>query len=275
MKNVILLLYSLVLSSCYLDIAYAEKNDSLSLKYAILSEGETIGVLIHKLFRNESHSRLYGQSQIDISGWWGKINVLGYLVEELDLVNRLVRSESVDLDDSTLYRRAINTNGNHLLVSYGELKEITGSERKQFTSLLQAVSNIDGKQRENLQSLSTALFEKRGEVIEKAQINLSDFDTTENHLPFYLQSLGGKPLPKQLRLLDTEDLTINVVSVTDLGYETMAVGDKTYRCRHLKLTDKKYKPSDIWIDEDSRSLPFMVRFIGEDESGTVEISLKE
>jgi hypothetical protein len=275
MINVFLSICGLILSLSYSNIACAGKTDFLTVEYDILSEGEAIGALTHKLFRNGSRISLYEQSRIDISGWWGKINISGFLVEELDSNNRFVRSESADLDGSTIYRSTIKVNNNQLLASFAELKEISHSDREQFTRLLQVIGNIQDEQPENLHSLSSALFEKRGKTTEKVLFDSSVFDTTENNLPIFIQSLGGKPLPKQLRLLSTEDLTIDEVSVTDLGYEAVAVGAKTFRCRHLKLVGKSYRPSHIWIDETSRSLPYMVRFTGEDEHGAVEISLKE
>jgi hypothetical protein len=275
MKNIFILICGLVMSSGYADIAYGDKTDTLTVKYDILVESETIGDLTHKWFRNGNRSSLYERSRINASGWWGKIDISGFLVEELDGVNRLVHSESVDRDGNTLYRATIETSNEGLQASFIELKKINDSEREQFIRLLRTVSKTQEKQPENLRALTAALFKQRGKLREQARFDASDFDTTENNLPFYIQSLGGKPIPKQLRLLTTDNLAVSEVTITDLGYETISVGAKVFRCRHIKLDDGKYKPSHLWIDEESRSQPYMVRFTGEDEDGPLEINFKE
>ncbi|MCF6325082.1 MAG: hypothetical protein L3J89_12295 [Gammaproteobacteria bacterium] len=100
-----------------------------------------------------------------------------------------------------------------------------------------------------------------------------DFDTTFSNLPLFIQAYKGKPLPKKLNILDTEELEIGTVSIRDLGVKTISIGKQKIEARYLALSDNKSKPLQLWIKEDDL-LRYFVRYTGEDEDGPFEIILK-
>jgi hypothetical protein len=268
-----LFIFCLTIASHSIGIVSAAEAESLTLKYTLMSEGEKIGAVTHRLFQNENGHSFAEYTHIKVSGWWGKIDISSSLLEEFDGVNGFISADSKTLDGNTSYWSKIGKNKNGLWGSYAEIKDTTDQESEELTNLGAAISNsrepIFGK----ILSISRDVFKNRSIQPEGMQFTRQDFDTTDTNLPFFIQSFGRKSLPHKLRLLDTDNLTISETDIADLGFEVISIGDKQLRSRHLKLSGSKYKPSHIWIKDTATDLPYMVRFVGEDEDGPIEITL--
>ena len=264
----------LTLAAHSIAIVSAAEAESLTLKYTLMSEGEKIGAVTHRLFQNESGHSFAECSHIKVSGWWGKIDISSSSLEKFDGVNGLISADSKTLDGNTSYWSKIDKNKNGLWGSYAEIKDTTDQESEGLTDLGAAITGAPEPNLGEILSISRDVFKNRAIQPEGVQFTQQDFDTTDTNLPFFIQSFGSNPLPHKLRLLDTDNLHISEADITDLGYETISIGDKQIRSRHLKLSGSKYKPSHIWIKYTAADLPYMVRFVGEDEDGPIEITLK-
>lgn len=266
-----LLAFSLTLAIPGICPVSADEIDSLELKYTIMSEGEHIGILTHNLFLEENGHSFAEYSHIKVSGWWGKIDITGNLIEEFHGINALVSSDSKTLDGNTAYWSKIERNKEGFWGSFAKIKKTTDIENKALADLGLAITEAPEQGFGEIRSISASIFVNKVVHSEGEQFTREDFDTTDTNLAFFIQSFGGKPLPRKLRLLDTDNLKITESEMTDLGYEEISIGDKKIRSRHLKLSNPKYKPSHIWIKDAATNLPFMVRFVGEDEDGPFEI----
>ncbi len=253
--------------------ASAAESKSLTLKYTLMSEGEKIGAVTHRLFPKENGHRFAEYSHIKVSGWWGKIDISSSSIEEFDGVNGFISADSKTLDGDTSYWSKIDKNKNGLWGSYAEIKDTTDRESMILTDLGTAITDARELNLGEILSISRDVFKNRTIQPEGMQFTRQDFDTTDTNLPFFIQSFGSKPLPHKLRLLDTDNLKISETDIVDLGYEIISIGHKKIRSHHLKLSGSKYKPSNIWIKDTAADLPYMVRFVGEDEDGPIEITL--
>jgi len=263
----------LAVAAHFIGIVSVAEAESLTLKYTLMSEGEKIGAVTHRLFQNESGHSFAEYSHIKVSGWWGKIDISSSSLEEFDGVNEFISADSKTLDGHTSYWSKIDKNKNGLWGSFAEIKDTTDQESKALTDLGAAITDFGKSNFGEILSISRDIFKNRAIHPEGSQFTQQNFDTTDTNLPFFIQSFGSKPLPHKLRLLDTDNLTISETDIADLGYEVISIGDKQLRSRHLKLTSSKYKPSHIWIKDTATDLPYMVRFVGEDEDGPFEITL--
>jgi len=270
-----LFIVCLTLATLSIGIVSAAKTGSLTLKYTIKSEGEKIGVVTHRLFQNDNGHSFAEYSHINASGWWGKIDISSSLLEEFDGVNEFNSADSKTLDGHTSYWSKIKQNKNGLWGSYAEIKDTTDQESEGLTDLSAAITDARELNLGEMLSISRDIFKNRTIQPEGVQFTRQDFDTTDTNLPFFIQSFGSKPLPHKLRLLDTDNLKISETNIVDLGYEIISIGNKKTRSRHLKLSGSKYKPSHIWIKDTDTDLPYMVRFVGEDEDGPFEIKLSQ
>ena len=268
-----LYIFCLTLAAHSVGIASAAETEFLTLKYTLMSEGDKTGAVTHRLFQNESGHSFAEYSHIKVSGWWGKIDISSSLLEEFDGVNGFILADSKTLDGNTSYWSKIDKNKNGLWGSYAEIKDTTDQESEGLTDLGAAITDAREPILGEILSISRDIFKNRTIQPKGVQFTRQDFDTTDTNLPFFIQSFGSKPLPNKLRLLDTDNLKISETGIADLGYETISIGDRQLRSRHLKLSGSKYKPSHIWIKDTATDLPYMVRFVGEDEDGPIEITL--
>ena len=268
-----LLAFSLMLAVFTISPVSADESSSLALKYTILSEGKNIGELTQRLFQDENGHSFAEHSHIKVSGWWRGIDITSSLIESFNGVNGFSSVDSKTLDGTTAYWTKIERNKKGLRGLFSEIKKTTVWENKALANMGIAITSTLVSNFGEIQSLSGAVFTNRSDQSQGTQFIRNDFDTTEINLPFFINSFGSKPLPDKLRLLDTENLKINSVKLTDLGNEEITISEKTFQSRHLTLAGSRFKPSHIWINNEDISLPYLIRFVGEDEDGPVEIRL--
>ncbi len=252
----------------------ADESDFVVLNYEILSEGKDVGDMTLKLFQQKSGHVIVSHTHIKASGWWWSINITTILSEQFQHKAGLIKADGKTLDENTAYWTKINAYDDEYRADFMEINKTTTQENEQFSGLSFAVAGRVSSNTEEILSLSEALFTDRKGQIHGVTFPKNSFDTTFNDLAFFIQKNAGKPLPKKLNILDTENLEIIQMSISDLGLETMLIGVEKIQVRHLTLSDEKFPSSHIWIKEDLSSLPYFVRHTGEDEDGKFEIILK-
>ena len=267
------------------NIAIAEEAGSLVLNYDVLSEGEDVGDVTLKLSQKEEGYVAVEYSQIKTRGWWWSVDITTILSEEFREDTGLIKADSKTLYEGTTYWTRMNVHEDTLLGELTEISNMSDSENKQFSRLSFAVTGKVSPNTKEVTSLSEAMFSDRNTPpTYNVKFPQGSFDTTFTDLPFFIQKNIGKPLPKKLNILDTENLGIIQVNVNNQGLNTMTIGKEKIQVRHLILSesqllsklvnDAQFKPSHLWIKEDVTSLPYVVRHIGEDEDGEFEIILK-
>jgi hypothetical protein len=260
------------------DTGFAQEVDFKKLTYDLLSEGEDIGDITLKLLKEEKRYVILEKSHIDVSGWWWRIDITTVLFEQFDQGGVLKHSDGKTLDEDTIYWTQISSDNDQYQASFRSIKKITDQDKKQFSKLSFAVSDPSSNNVDEVVSLSKLIFSRRDQQAERSSFSQADFDTTWNGLPFFIQKQAGGDLPNKLSILDSEDLEIFQVTLDDLGYEVVSDGANEIPARHLRLSDGKYKPTDLWIydgtNTDQFSMPYMIRYTGENQDGPFEAVLK-
>lgn len=272
-KNILHVLYLMLIIQS-ISTALAGDSELLVLNYGILSEGNDIGDITLKLIRNNKGHVIAQHRRIKTSGWWGKINISSYRVEQFSADNDLLLADNKIQDGDTTHWIKIEAHQHVLSGSYRIIKGLSAQEKQELADLLVVISSESNAEIERIVSLSGALFADRKIASQDRQFKKNDFDATFNSLAFFIQKSAGKQLPEVLRLLDTENMEIIRQRLDDLGTEVMTIGTKSISTRHIKLSDSSYKPSHIWIADSPTSLPFIIRHTGEDEDGEFDVILK-
>ncbi len=264
-----------IMTTLQYNSAIAEEGDFLTLNYDIISEGESLGDMTLKLSRHKEGYLLVEQSQINISGWWWSVDIATVLSEQFQKGGRLVKADSKTVIDGGAYWTRMSAHADTLSGEYIEINRMNSDESKKFSHLSFAITGKSSNNVEEVILLSEAMLSSRNKKPDyRTTVSADAFDTTFNHLPFFIQKNGERPLPATINILDTEDLEIASATVNDLGMESIFLGNKKVQLRHITLSDGKYRPSHLWIKIDAGTLPYVVRHTGEDEDGEFEILLK-
>ncbi len=274
MKKPIQFTFHIILSALFSSAVIAEESAFKMLSYDIFAEGEDVGDVTLKLSKNNNRYIIVEHSRIKISWLFWSIDISTVLSEEFQHGVGLVKADSKTLYEESVYWSKINVHDSKHLGEFTEINKITARESKQFSQLSFAISGKVSANTEEVVSQSEAIFSGRNERAHRMNFAQGSFDTTFNDLPLFIQKNAGKPLPEKLNILDTENLEITQTSINDLGLKTIVVGKKKIQVRHLTLYDTQFKPSHLWIKEDATSLPYFVRYTGEDEDGEFEVILK-
>ncbi len=274
MKKATLYIFHATLFFLFTNIVMAEESVFRVLNYDILSAGDDVGDVTLKLSKNKSGHLIVEHSRIQTSWLFWSIDITTIQSEEFQRGVGLVKADSKTVFEGTAYWSKIDAHEDKFLGEFTEIAKLTAREEKQFSRLSFAISGKVSANTEEVVSLSEAIFSERNEQAHSVNFPQDSFDTTFNDLALFIQKNADKPLPKKLNILDTENLEISQVSISDIGLETILVGKQKIEVRHLKLSDTKSKPSHLWITEGVISLPYIVRHTGEDEDGPFEIILK-
>jgi hypothetical protein len=256
----------------------AEENHFQILNYDIYSNGKDVGDLTLKLSKDKAGHVIIEQSHIKASGWWWSLNITTVLSEEFKQGGILKRSDGKTLDEDTIVWTQISSDENRYQAEWASIGKTTDQEKKQFFKLSSAALTKDSNNTEEILLITKSMFIGREQQTEHASIPQHVFHTTWNNLPFFIQQNAKDSLPERLDILDTENLEIFQVSLNDLGYKYLLIGNKEIKVRHMKLSDGKFKPADLWVYDgkqvDESALPYIVRYTGEDEDGSFEVVLK-
>jgi hypothetical protein len=258
--------------------SFARENSYQLLTYDIFSEGKDIGDITLKLSTYEKSHIIIEHSHIKVSEWLWSIDITKVQSEEFEQGGVLKMSDGKILYDDAIYWTQISSYGSQYQAGFTSLDKITEQEKKQFSNLSTAAAEQVSNNSEDILLHTKSMFVGRKKQTERLSFHQGAFDTTWNNLPIFIEGYTGMALPDKLNILDPENLEIHQVSLSDLGYENVSVGAKEVQARHLKLSDGKFKPSHLWIyvgtNVGEHSLPYIIRYTGEDEDGTFEIVLK-
>lgn len=276
MMRFIFFTFHIAIAVLFSSALMAENSDFIVLNYDVISEEEDVGDMTFKFSQGESGYVIVEHSNIKASSWWWSIDVTTIASEEYRYDAGLVKvdSKTVDKDDGIAYWVKIKSHEDGFWGDFTVIERITAGESKQFSGLTFAVAGRTSNNIEEILSLSSKIFADRKEKAEGAKFPKNSFDTTFNHLPFFIQKNAGKPLPKKINILDTDNLEVSPVEINDLGEKTILVGTSKIKVRHLTLSDGEFDPSHLWIKVDDTSLPYLVRHVGVDEDGAFELKLK-
>jgi len=273
--NPLIFILLIVLITQTIHPALAQKTDIMNLKYNILSQGKKVGIAAVKLSRSGNTHTYAEYSRIKTSGWWGKIDAKSILIEKSINQTLFVSADAKTLDGKTVYWTNLIANGNDLRGAFAEIKNITVQEKLDIMDIAFAISDKQAQNSKEILASSRALLANKKSQLKKVQLSSAAFDTTANNLPFFLQKFVGKRLPKTLDIMDTEDLAITRMKIKYLGLVEFSIGGKTISARHFKLSGSKFKSAKIWIKTDPTSLPYIVRYVGENEDGPFELRLTD
>lgn len=256
--------------------ALAQAPDFLSLRYDTLSEGKDVGDITLKLSQTEKGYLIVEHNHIKTSGWWGDIDITTVMFEAFRHGIGLIKADSKTVDGVTAYWSKINRHENYFLGEFTEFPKISSREIQQFFELSSVAKKKGVSTATEVFSLSKAIFSTCGDstCTHSVKFAQGSFVTTLNDFPFFIQRNADKPLPRKIRILDSENLEIIHADISDRGVENVSIGTKEIQVRYLILSGSEFKPSHLWIRTDPASLPYIVRHTGESEDGKFEIILK-
>ncbi len=256
--------------------ALAQEPDFLSLRYDILSQEKDVGDVILKLSRTENGYLFIEHNHIKTSGWWGEIDITTVMFEKIEHGVGLIESDSKTLDDDSIYWSRVKRHENGFLGEFMEIPKIDNHRSQQFFKLSSTVKNEDLSKLREIVEYSESMFLTRNNSapVHGVKFAQSSFVTTFNDLPFFIQRNAGRPLAKEIKILDTENLKIIQIHIEDQGLVDVSIGTEKIQARHLVLSGGQFGPSHLWISTDPTSLPYVVRHTGKDEEGKFEIVLK-
>lgn len=257
------------------------------LSYKLSSNGEEVGgakqrvSLAEDIFIAES-------SQIDVSGWWGKIKLKASLVEVYSQARELVSAYNLTRDGKTLYDVSTFYNNGTYRWHYRKIKKASGEELAQFNQLISVIEGDRWFDKASLLSSIKETLRHRTEKKQQGKIGRERFDTTSTFLPFFLDQYGVQKSGTKINVYDTEELKLSEQTLKYLGRETRSVLGTPTEVRHFALSEKKGEPTNIWLaamelDGLSESastgkailIPYIVKLTAEDEDGPIEIVLND
>jgi len=255
-----------------------------NLKYSLFSENKKIGNSYHKIERTGKGYIFSEVSDVNVSKWWGKIDITSNFVEVYDSEGKLLNSNNIIMDGKKLYHLRTYLDDNEYFMSYKKMKKITKSEIVKINKLEDSISNEEihaGK----IEKVYGDIFSERNRL-EKDVFDVDKFDTTFNYLPLYLQE-NQKENKSMISIYSPEDMEIKNRKIIDLGWKEIMLDDVLVHTRHFSLVNKKSAPINIWIAEYmednkleikgkdiEKVVPYLVRLTTRDEYGEVEVILE-
>lgn len=270
------------------DLSASQSIDKHRMTYDIFSEKKKIGEMTHRIIPTDQGYTIAETSQINISGWWGEINLRSNFIETYDNTGRLLGSDNKIRDGKTTHHLRTHLNHNDYLAFYRKIKNTTKDEQSELNLLDSLINQSASINMDALLNLSHTIFSNRTEKIKSDKFSTNDFDTTSTYLPFFLQKNTKEIIKNKIKLYDPEELKITYQQIEDLGWEEMTLNKESIKTRHFTLTDDKNPPTHLWIggfsefDTESNqsknrmkeSIPYLVRLTAEDKDGPIEIVLK-
>jgi len=284
MKNTLTILLVLTLfihSTLFSEPLIANSEHHKTIHYRILSEDDVIGEVTIKLLRQGRQVFMFETSHIDVSGWWGSINIKSNSMEEyLDGIN-LVRMDSkiLDNDENEAYWIELSSKEKTINGKLTVITDVNDPQKLMLDKLANRVkktTKLTGKEYlSSTQPIFKGVVQKHKKESDFSFSN-KDIDTSVNALPFYIAKKGLAHTSQWLNLIDLEDFEIKKTRVDNMGMEVLTINGRNITARHLKLSieDNDSEPQHIWIADEKSPLPYMVRYTSVDELGPSEVVIK-
>ena len=242
------------------------------LQYEITSESETIGNMTLRITGDQNSYLIAEHSQVNKSWWWGTLDLRSTSIEKYNLGNLVSANSKVFYDDKA-YWTTMEQSETGVWGSVTEVKNTSQKEIDEFAALSVEISNLLLPNLGQILSLSQQIFSGSQGNASGVRFARSQFDTTANQLPLFIQSYQGKELPALVNILDTETLKINESTLKDFGDESIQIGGQAMSTRHVQISDASSDPAHIWISTQGSFIPYIAQFTGTDDGLPITIQL--
>jgi len=242
--------------------------------YDIFSEGEDIGEMSIQIIGSPSSDYvILENSHIRISGWWGDIDIRNSQSEEYSITGMLLKADSKTLSGKKIFWTKIKSLEKELLASFIQVENLTEQEEEIFSNMIMTTAINFNPRFNELNSTSQPLSADNNAFSENTRFPRNSYDTTFSNLPIYWKK-AKKEMPEIIKVLDSENLSIDEIRITYLGLEDIEIGASNISAHHYKMIPEEKKHIDIWLAVNHRKTPYFVQLAGEDEDGPFHIKLK-
>lgn len=279
--------YATLLAMLVVMPAYAAQDKTLPqtipvlFEYDIISEGEDIGDMTSEIsLEPENTYKIIEKATIEITSFWGDINIRSTTSEEYSNTGALLKANStiVDLDENDAYWLKMENNNGQLWVKGGEGKVINKKEEEVGEGVVELAGGVATEFIPGLDlimGVSDFIFSSDQDSIESGTISQNDFTTTFSNLPFYWKR-NNENLNQNIIVLDTEEFTIDEVKFKYIDSRQERSGGKTIKAHHYSMTSvSEDEPMDVWLAVDHQGVPHFTEYHLKDDEGVVEVKLKQ
>ncbi len=244
-------------------------------QYDIFSADDDIGdINIHIIKLNPAGHVFHELSQINVSGIWGKIELISSLSEEYSGHGELIKADKKERDGKKAFWTQIQLLDEEIWASTTQIKKLSEIEEQQFVDLSVGLISSMIPNVGDVISISQLIFSDSDGKKDSFRIDKDSYDTTFSNMPFYWQK-NQYQFPAELTILDTDTLSVYSVKTEFMGTEknikTQSIGGTKH---HYRMTPPEGKHFDIWVAVDAQNTPHLVQLIAEDKDGEFKIKIK-
>ncbi len=249
-------------------------NNIAKFDYDILLEGDNTGIMSMTIsqFSNNEYSILTN-SDIKLSGWWGKHLVHSNMVEQFSNSGRLLKADNMILDGKKAYWTKMILANDELWASSVQVKSVKEHEEEEFIGMIANIGSMFVSGAGDVLAVSNLLFAGAESSHNNIRLSQDSYDTSFNNLPFYWLKYN-KSLPAKINILDSDNLSIYTMKTKLIKVENNNQGLIDSSVYHYILTAKKGKPLHMWLTINDNNIPYFTRLTGADKDGHFQINLK-
>ncbi len=239
-------------------------------RYDMLVNRSVIGEQTLQHIHNAQGTLLVQQTNVEKDGWFSSFSLQGVSVEQLDTAGASLATQTrVTANGKTWWSQTFPQEDG-LRGTGRDLGELDQGTADAFATLDAAIASGETNDIAQLRQSSEDILRKLPGEASVLLPATKPFVTSLNALPFYLKRAGR--IPGALQLLDNEGLQVINSPIVDLGTQSMEIGGKHYKARHVKI-EKADAGTHIWFNTEDKG-PVLLMIAGKSGKKKFQISLK-
>lgn len=240
--------------------------------YNVVAQDHVGDLTVQILKTPQGGYRILEHTSIQTEDVWGHKSLQSTAHEHYSVEGDLIEADKKTFNQKKAYWTKVDSVGTNLWIYFSEIADQQQHEESELIGLSVAVLNNLVPQAGEVIGVSQLLFSDK--KVEPMSIRLakSAYHSTLAHLPIYWSTQQQK-LPAQIKLLDTEAVSVVLMDVEDKGVEIKTFKGAKISTKHFILASKGTAPLNIWLAVNKDNIPYFFQLKGEDDDGLFTISL--
>lgn len=266
MKKQIAAFFGLLNIAC---VALAEEGVNSSFTYDVFSNGKDVGEInVQMVVLPDGDFQIIEQTEVQTDGLWKKSTIRSAKTEQFSRNENFVRSDSKIFDGRSTHWLWVESGRNNIDLFYAEIDKPSDDELVGLSKMFSMTSSSS-----QILTQSQSLFENRTVNFQGVRYPQNSFDTTLAYFPRYSFN-KQEEVPRIIRILDTENLTINTYNIELVGLKKLVVHSKKIDCEVYVLRSNEKEELELWIARNEKDMPHFVQIKGQEKGDAYQIILK-
>lgn len=260
-------------SAAFLFSSASAAISETQLRYEIQLDGKSVGTIdLDQRPATNGDQNIKLTTQIQLSGFWNKINILSVLQETVTKTGLLREASNKLSEGNKTYWTKIEHSDGEYLAFTAQMKNQKELENEEILGLAQEVVASVVPYAGETMAVAQILLSDEKDSPQHRRLTSAHFDTTLIGLPHYWQR-NGKQFPTLFRILDTENMSVFEAKMENLGAAQLSVGGTQIPVHHYRLRADDDSPLDIWFAMPKTGPAYFARLKGKEDGAAFNVQL--